>query len=354
VIIGTLMLILVVVIGVTAIALMMSTATKDEMNRQAHINSVKNENLVINHINLVNSSTDQNMWQYVNFDITNLDINDATVTTIGLSNDITKGYRYPANLSANLFGSPNPAALYSLSQAGMYINPSASDSSPSFLRIPGKKSLSVSINLSNFTDPQPVIKKGDEIRIQLYTLNTNNFEKRFIPPTPVVKVSIATEDLGVKRDYLVLDGSGSTSEGSIVEYRWVINQTGQSYPYKVGKIVVFKPNSTGEMNVNLTITDNNGMQITSDVVRIPANNQFFPPVKITIIPNATWVDASVFDLNNVGVSNVVVKFISDGVSVNPPSTTTDTNGFTTTNTTGHGVIHAEAVDYNLRSLSISL
>lgn len=349
VIIGTLMLILVVVIGVTGIALMMSTAQKEEMKRQSHQNAVKNEKLDIERIELLPNATTPNQWAFINFSIVNSDIKDATVTIIGLYDQSNRTFRYPLAVTAGT--SANTMTLYTLTSEGSF--PRYADPSGSLLRIPGKKSLGVSVNLSDFTDPGLSLNNGDEVRIILYTLLLNNFEKRFIPPTPMVRVSVETEDIGVKRDFVVLDGSGSTDDGSIVEYRWDVwfNRTGYPYAPKIGKNVIFKPDSNQGLNVTLTVTDNTGMQTTSDRIIVPADHQFFPPVRIDITTNGLQVNATVLDLNGNGVPDIAVNFIGTNVTFSSsPYSQTDCYGNALTSVSiGGGTIKAIAMDYNLQS-----
>jgi len=339
VIIGTLMLILVVVIGATAIALMMSTASKEEMNRQTHQNAVKNENLEINGIRLVNSTINQTSWQYVNFEIMNRDINDATVTTIGLYDEITKRFQYPENLSA---GSLYPTALYCLTQAAIYVYPYA-DGNSTLLKIPGKKSLSVSINLSNFTNPM-LISKEDEVLIRLDTLLLNTFEKRFIPPTPMMKITVESEDLGVtRRDYLLLDGTGSTDDGSITTWNWTVKDGGPALYYE-GKKVQVRLASSGPFTVNLTVTDDTQMKSTSQDYTIPKNPQFNPPTSLTINTTLPLIIAHIASIDNSNVSFAPIDFLLDAnpfgnITLSKYTTITDSEGnANTTVLTGLGRI----------------
>jgi len=337
VIIGTLMLILVIVIGASAIALMMSTAQKEEMNRQAHQNAVKNEKLDIDRIVLVPNATIPDRWAFVNFTIENLDINDATVTIVGLYDQASKGYRYPTNVTA---GSPGPVTLYNLMQdSGI---PRYADSSGGLLRIPGKKSLTVSINLSYFTDPM-VIGRGEEIRIILDTLLLNNFEKRFIPPTPMIKITVESQDLSIgKRDYLLLDGTGSTDDGSITSWNWAVDNANPPYDpkYYVGKTVEVWLPSQGPFTVNLTVTDDTQMKSISQNYQIPLDPQFDPATRVTGIYTNPVITAIVTSFNGLPFENAPINFVvqSGTISLTPQYGTTNNNGLATTNVSGSGGI----------------
>ena len=300
VIIGTLVLILVVVIGAASIGLMMSTAQKQEMNRQAHETAVKNEKLDIERLILVPNTTTPERWAFINFTIVNLNINDATVTIIGLYDQQDQTYRYPKYIMAG--SSPSTMAFYEMPATYQ-------------LRIPGSKSLDVSLNLSNFSDSGPgsFLQTGDEVRINLYTSLLNNFEKRFVPPTPLMTVKVATEDLGIaQRDYLHLDGTGSTDDGSITNWNWTVKDgnTGNLSFYE-GKIVDARISSPGPFTINLTVTDNMLMKSTSDDYRMPANPRFNPPTALNVTWSLPVITARVTSIDGSNVSSVPIDFLID-------------------------------------------
>jgi hypothetical protein len=335
VIIGTLMIILVVVIGAAGLALMMSTAQKEQMNRQAHQNAVKNEKLDIDRIVLLPNTTTPDKWAFVNFTIVNMDINDATVTIVGLYDQVNRTYRYPTSVAAR--SSIGSAALYTLMLEGS--TPRYADTAGIMLRIPGKKSLDICINLSNFSEPAPVLQTRDEIRLILYTLLLNNFEKRFIPPIPLMKITVETEDLGVaRRDYILLDGSGSSDDGSITSWNWTVKDDGPRY-YE-GKTVQVRFASEGPFTVNLTVTDDTMMKgITADY-RIPSNPKFNPPTSLAV--NATLyptISARITSIEGAGVISAPVDFLIDAnpfgnITLSVYSNTTDALGYASTSVSG--------------------
>lgn len=339
VIIGTLMIILVVVIGAGSIALMMSTAEKEEMNRLAHQSAVANENLDIDRIVLING-TDPPMadrWVYANFTIINNDINAATVTVTGMYDHGNRTYWYPESVSAAAPGSS--WVLYTLMPSGS--NPRYADPAGTMLRIPGKKSLDVSINLTNSTNPRLDLRAGDEVRLILYTLLLNTFEERFSPPAPSMKISVESEDLGVaQRDYLLLDGTGSVDDGSITVWNWTVrDDRAGTVKYYDGKTVQARFESPGPFTVNLTVTDDTLMKSSSRDYRVPANPRFNPATALNVTSTLPVITARVTSIDGSNVSSAPVDFLIDAnpygnITLSAYSATTDTLGCANTTVSG--------------------
>jgi len=71
VVVGALMLILIVMTAASALALFVSEAQKEEMDRRSYMTSVETEELTISYIDLTSNSTS---WSSMNITILNLNV----------------------------------------------------------------------------------------------------------------------------------------------------------------------------------------------------------------------------------------------------------------------------------------
>ncbi len=233
VVVGTLLLIFIVVASVSALALMVSEAQKKEMEQRSLRAAVESENLKILSLAL-NDSDDDGYWNTIILSVVNLNTEESRV--VGININDRNAVNYTDGVKEYNFQSQIP--------------------------IPAARSRQIILNLtSNFTSPLN-ISKNDYIRVILFTSLTNNFERVFLPPVPIIKVS-SESDVGFG-NVLVLDGSDSIShESTIINYQWQVNNTYDStYNYsKSGQIVRIPFDFTNITNfsVNLNVTDSNGM-----------------------------------------------------------------------------------------------
>jgi len=362
VIVGTLLLILITVTAAAGLAVMISQMQKDEMNRQAHLTAVKNEQLVItgasfeanpldwDQIFPVPNMTSNQSYSAVTFTVTNLNMEDASV--IGISvNDA-----YPHNYTM--------ISSSSLPQSFPY-NFSSQDPS-SHIVVPASSSVKIRINLTNdfFTPPQH-IGLNDQITLRLMTSLYNNFERSFQPPNPVIQSSTEPQNIGsIQREVLVLDGSSSYAAGnnSIADWLWAVQDASNtttsldpqgnctdvanlSQPMSFrGKVVHYQPRSRGPFCANLTVQDNAGMKKSSDYTIIPENDQFVPPANLNAITQGSFINVTILDINGKPVSHAIVNYVIDtnqfgNLTLSNYVGETDATGMNTSNvTSGIGTV----------------
>jgi hypothetical protein len=364
VIVGTLLLILITVTAAAGLALMVSQIQKDEMNRQSHLNAVKNENVNILNVAFENNQSEWELagvknsqnWSSVKLTLVNLNTDDVKILGIAINghyalNFTDKSRTDSSVLSRTIFNSTNYLSIPATKSQDVYIDfvANASDDPSGFVDYSGAQYFGV--------------RNSQNIRIG--TSLTNFFEKTLKPPVPLSQIKIETDDLGtVKRDALVLDGSQSSADNTVVSWNWTVYDAAftvpqgnwsddvnwsvhnQTYPGKIVRVNL--PNNTPYYRVTLTVWDNIGMSATSDPIGIP-QGEFNPPTNLqlainspatqvvpaspTVQYNSTY-SAQLLDINNHPVPNNVVSFIVDSnpntpqncFSIDSMANVTDSNG----------------------------
>ena len=314
VVVGALMLIRIVMTAASALALFVSEAQKEEMDRRSRIASVETEELTISYIDLASNSTS---WSSMNITILNLNVEDAYVTGVSVND------RYAINYTSE-------GELHNLANR---------------LLIPAAGSKEVHLNFtSDFAAPFN-ISAEEPVTTRMITSLTNNFEQTFKPPVANVKTCIEMEDLGVAdRAVLVLDGSDSFDDCSIMNWDWTIWDAGNNESTHQGKITRVVFNSSGPFKVRLTVKDDTKMEGTSENITIPANPDFNPPTNLAASYSATTITANVTDSEGKPVNGIAVNFMvlydRDGnLTLNPWSNiTAGTGKVTTTVVNGNGTI----------------
>lgn len=282
VIVGTLMLILVTVIAAAGLAVMVSQMQKDEMNRQSHQAAVKNELLKITAIHPTYHAA-TGMLEELNVTILNLNTDDSKINLVGLG-DRT----FPRNFSSG-------GVLYNNTYAG--------------LSIPATRQAEITLTMSHNFDTDPAISRTDSLRIFVITSYYNTFESTYKPPIADFTLKIESEDLGVaERDVIILDGSPSSDDGSIVDWNWSVFENGVSLSHVSGKMARFVPVSTGPFDVHLTVTDDMNMQGVTTNTTIPLSDRFFPATYLSAVPSGNNIVVTVSDLNTQPVENATVTF----------------------------------------------
>jgi len=322
VIVGTLLLILVAVTAVAGFALMVSQMQKDTMIRQSHLADVQNEALKIQSIELRNDRNEWNLtmknetnsegnWSFLRFTLINLNTKDSSITGIGIKPGNAADVRYAYNYSS-------AGTTYNLSQ---------------YLVVPAAKSGVVDLSLvSNFTPSGPIfpvrnpvyLHEDDSITIRVITAFQNVIEVTFKPPVPVIRTRFESEDLTVaQRSILVLDGSDSADDGTVVKWDWAILDGSRTFPepgtwddtanvtstFSEGKVVRLTLPNSGPFRVGLTVTDDTGMTGSSGLVTIPRNPGFNPPVGLFIDKFGDVINVTVRDIENKPVSGSAVSFV---------------------------------------------
>ncbi|WP_462273546.1 hypothetical protein [Methanohalophilus sp.] len=89
VVLGTLLLILITITAASGLALMVSSAQKEMMERESHISAVENEQLEIIDIKPYGNT---NTWETINVTILNMNIDSSRVNSIALNNNYIMNY----------------------------------------------------------------------------------------------------------------------------------------------------------------------------------------------------------------------------------------------------------------------
>jgi hypothetical protein len=234
VIVGTLLLILIVVASASALAVMVSEAQKKDMEQRSLRAAVESENLKILSLAL-NDSDGNGCWNTMVITVVNLNTEESKVVGLNIND------RNVANYT-------DGAREYDFRNQ---------------FTVPAARSRQILLNLtSNFTSPIN-ISQNDAIRIILFTSLTNKFERVFLPPVPIIKVNVESEEIGTEyHDVLSLDGSDSIDgEGTIIKYLWLVgNDSGPLGNLSGQKARMnFNLSDTGRFWVNLTEEDDKGM-----------------------------------------------------------------------------------------------
>lgn len=283
VIIGTLMLILVTVTAAAGLAVMVSQMQKDEMNRQAHQAAVRSELLKINGITPKYNGT-TGILEEMNVTILNLNTADSRISLVGLNDRV-----FPKSFLAG-------ETLYENRNAGY--------------TIPATQQGEIAINFATDCAPNPNLSRTNAIRVIVFTSYYNSFERTFKPPVADFSMDIQTENLGVaERDVIVLDGSPSDDDGSIVDWEWTVTENGTPVSVLKGQKARFVPMSRGPFEIRLTVTDNDTMQGISAIKTVPASTRFLPASYMTARAVGNDIEVEVRDLNSQPVGNATVTFI---------------------------------------------
>ncbi|VVB90910.1 Uncharacterised protein [uncultured archaeon] len=234
VVVGTLLLILIVVASVSALSLMVSEAQKKEMEQRSLRAAVESENLKILSLAL-NDSDGDGYWNTIILNVVNLNTEESRVVGININD------RNAANYTDGVRG-------YNFQNQ---------------FPVPAARSRQIFLNLtSNFTSPLN-ISQNDAIRIILFTSLTNKFEHVFLPPVPIIKANVESEQIGAEfHDVLSLDGSDSFDrEGTIIKYQWQVGNSTAILGNLSGQKarMNFNLSNTGKFWVNLTEEDGTGM-----------------------------------------------------------------------------------------------
>jgi hypothetical protein len=332
VVVGALMLIIIVVTAASALALFVSGMQKEEIERRSHIAAVGNEELEVSYIDLTAGNNTGNL-SLMNITILNLNVKDAYVTEIGVNG------RYAINCTVD-------GENITLTKR---------------ILVPAAGSKEVDLNLTaNSSDfaTSPSVRVKEPVTIRLITSLTNSFERTFKPPTPIIRTGIEMEDFGVAdRAVLVLDGSDSFDDGSIISWNWTIWDASNTMPQgnwsdtgnitgfeQQGKITRVVFNSSGPFKVRLTVKDDTRMEGTSKNITVPTNPNFNPATNLNASYSSPKIIATVTDIEGNPAEDAAVNFLVlydkyGNLTLNPWSNTTNGNGYaTTTATSGNGTI----------------
>ncbi|MEM2123966.1 MAG: PKD domain-containing protein [Methanolinea sp.] len=322
VIVGTLMLILVTVTAAAGLAVMVSQMQKEEMNRQAHQAAVKNELLKINGIRPVYNET-TGFLEELNVSILNLNTADSRVILLGLNERL-----FPKNFTSGGISYGNRNAM---------------------LLVPATKQVDIAVNCTTDFERNPNLTRADTLRVFVFSSYYNLFERMFKPPVADFTVDIQTENLGVaERDVVLLDGSPSTDDGTIVDWEWRVTENGTPVSVLKGQKTRFVPPSRGPFEIRLVVTDADGMQGISPAKALPASSRFLPASYLRAWPAGNEIEVEVLDLNARPVPNATVTFIRfydvhGNLTLSSYAGTTDESGrLNVTVLSGEGTVRVES------------
>ncbi len=234
VVVGTLLLILIVITSVSALALMVSEAQKKEMEQRSLRAAVESENLKILSLAL-NDSDEDGYWNTIILNVVNLNTEESRIVSLNINDG--NAANYTDGVKVYNFQNQFP--------------------------IPSARSRQIFLNLtSNFTSPLN-ISQNDAIRVILFTSLTNKFEHVFLPPVPIIKANVESEQIGTEfHDVLTLDGSDSFDrEDTIIKYQWQVGNDTLILGTLSGQKarMNFNLSNTGRFWINLTERDGAGM-----------------------------------------------------------------------------------------------
>jgi len=324
-IVGALLLIAVVIVAVSGIAVIVAQVQKNEMERQSNIDAVEKENIkIMSILPVLNDTT--GFLDALNVTITNLNSQDSRISTVIINDKAALNYT-----STDAY---NAEKLYSYTDR---------------LSVPAGKAKVLAINFSTNYDPIYNVSPQKALKVAILTENGNIFSKMYMPPTPIIKTSIETENLGVaERDLLVLDGSDSFDDGSILSYQWNIcnsstyNSAENITLNTTGKRIRAYLKSTGPFYVWLNLTDDTNMiGISPEPVKIPENKNFNPPVSMNASASgyslsSPDIKVTVKDAQGNNMPDIDVSFISisGSYTLSKYVSKTDLSGLATTTVTG--------------------
>ncbi len=325
-IVGALLLILITVIAAAGLAMIASQAEKQQADRQAVQDAIKNEKLVIVGIRPIFdiSSPDYNT---INITIQNLNVQNSSVSGISINDGKGDDYFLKYECGGHTYNYTDR------------------------LVIPASGSVTVRLDASKLVKPD-TLQNSNPMTISLWTSYSNIFAKTIKPPIALIKTDIGTENVGItQRDYLILDGSGSSADGEVLSWNWkVVDGSGTwpypgnwndletgsnfTYYYPTGKSVRWTPTSSGPFMVFLNITDDNGVRSQDTSLIIPADSSFDPPTTLNAYRNGSNVTAKVTDAYNNPMRGILVYFnvMVDklgNMALKPFTGVTDMNGTTT-------------------------
>ena len=199
------------------------------------------------------------------------------------------------------------------------------------LTVPAASYKTVTLDMSDFISPNN-IAMSDPIRIELTTSYINYFSHTYIPPVANMKLNVEAENLGTTtRDYLMLDGSGSSSNDStILSWVWNVTDLNTHISTKyIGKMVRVTPQSNGPFSIGLTVIDDVNLTGSSYPVTVPFDPNFVPAKTLTAANNSNYdVTATVLDAAGMPVSGVIVDFTLNNPNIpyNRYTNITDASG----------------------------
>jgi hypothetical protein len=135
------------------------------------------------------------------------------------------------------------------------------------------------------------------------TSNSNTFNKTLNPPTALARVTVLTQNLGsTTQDYYQFDGSDSVSDNTIVGWYWTVLLEDNSVENVIsGKAYQYYPLSNGPYKIKLTVTDNSGLNGTSNIVSMPYDSKLTSSPTPTVTPSTLTAVAGISVLTqNIG------------------------------------------------------
>jgi len=224
-VVGAMLLLIVVVVAVGTFSYYLSTTQQQAQSRQTFINSVKNENLKIQYINMTTSGL-IGYIRWINITIQNLNTQTSTLAHIQLDGVWVPGF-YTSNYFYN---------------------------STTHLTLPARSATTVRFNATNLPTQ---IFRNQSMQIILLTQSGNYFETAYNTPSSIITEQLNTESykvggVPVVGDVPLFSAVQSQPQNStwLRGYYWTIG----FYPKDVMEI-----NSTLEFSYSITLSLHNGI-----------------------------------------------------------------------------------------------
>jgi PKD repeat protein len=317
------MLILITIVAAASLAVIVSEATKQEADRRAHQAAVENEELLITGIDLF---IIDHQIRAINVTVQNLNIQDSRLLAFYVNDTPCHNYSVKSVNGIDKMGEDNWIWKYNYNLTNRY-------------DVPASSTVVVTINLTqdkseiggvpaypwDFLNDLHVLENCT-VKIKIMTSYINTFSKTYNIPNSIPVVTIQTQSLGsFKRDYLWLDGSGSKSENSILDYSWEINDSANNPVYDAngnliypkGKVTQAYLPSKGPFKVSLTVKDSYGLAHTSKAIEVPPDDSFNPAAHIKWSPvSADEIGIQVTDVNDKPIDAYISLIPDAGISLN--------------------------------------
>lgn len=245
-IIGALMLVLIVVIAASSFAVFISQQQKIEQDNQLIKTEQEGESLLISSI--ATSTNDSIVWASLNITISSMHQGDSDIDQISVNNHVLKSYH---------------VSMYSTLTNSWVFN--AMDYTEK-LTIPAQQVIHVFITMSDFFDTGVTINTDIPLNIHVITAYSNDFNKIFYAPTPIIIVNTESQwdgSINDFRSFWILDGSQSDQPGqsTIVNWSWNVTDSNGISHLLDGRMVRFDPpvGIHGLYTITLVVQNSNGM-----------------------------------------------------------------------------------------------
>ena len=237
-IVGALMLILIVVIAASSLAVFVSQQQKILQDNQMLKTEQQGELLLISSINI---DSDQNGITVLNLTISSMHQDSSQIDRISINDHVLNKYNYTSwdDLGKHQSVQNYTTAILVASQQTIYL----------------------SVKMSADFNETFHLTNDSSISVKIFTALSNEFDKVFYAPTPIISINTESQWNSIKQNYtsfLILDGSGSDQPGdaTIMKWNWTIHDANGNHS-EYGRKVRFDPNTLAGHNLTISLTTEN-------------------------------------------------------------------------------------------------